>query len=65
MLIMVGSLISSLFVAVDAMAYKDFIDKELILFSRYDNTRSIPCVVDGLKTSQRKVLFGAFKRKLY
>lgn len=46
------------------MAYKDFLDKELILFSRYDNTRSIPCVIDGFKPSQRKVLFGAFKRKL-
>ena len=65
MLIMVGLLMNYSYVAVDAMAYKDFIDKELILFSRYDNTRSIPCVVDGLKPSQRKVLFGAFKRKLY
>ena len=46
------------------MAYKDFIDKELILFSRYDNTRSSPCVIDGFKPSQRKVLYGAFKRKL-
>lgn len=39
-------------------------DKELILFSRYDNARSIPCVIDGFKPSQRKVLFGAFLRKL-
>ena len=46
------------------MAYKDFMDKELILFSRYDNARSIPCVIDGFKPSQRKVLFGAFLRKL-
>lgn len=51
-------------VAVDKMAYSDFMDKELIQFSRYDNARSIPCAVDGLKPSQRKVLFGAFKRKL-
>lgn len=42
----------------------DFIDKELILFSRADITRSIPSVVDGLKPSQRKVLFAAFKRNL-
>ena len=42
----------------------DFIDKELILFSRYDVERSIPSVVDGLKPSQRKVLFGAFKRNM-
>lgn len=46
------------------MAYIDFLDKELIQFSRYDNTRSIPCMADGFKPSQRKVLFGAFKRKL-
>ena len=29
--------------------YKDFIDKELIHFSMYDNQRSIPSLVDGLK----------------
>ena len=42
----------------------DFVDKELILFSRYDVERSIPSAVDGLKPSQRKVLFGAFKRNM-
>ncbi|AGE55077.1 DNA topoisomerase II [Paramecium bursaria Chlorella virus MA1D] len=42
----------------------DFIDKELILFSRYDLERSIPSVVDGFKPSQRKVLYCAFKRNL-
>lgn len=42
----------------------DFINKELILFSMADNARSIPCVIDGLKPGQRKVLFGCFKRKL-
>ena len=49
---------------VDALAYKDFVHKELSLFSVADNQRSIPCVVDGLKPSQRKVLFACFKRKL-
>jgi len=44
--------------------YKDFIDKELILFSMADNVRSIPSVVDGLKPGQRKVVYGAFKRNL-
>jgi DNA topoisomerase II len=43
---------------------KDFINKELILFSMADNIRSIPSVADGLKPGQRKVLFGCFKRKL-
>jgi len=42
----------------------DFVDKELVLFSRADLERSIPSVVDGLKPSQRKVLFAAFKRNL-
>ena len=49
---------------VDEIEYTDFVNKELILFSIADNARSIPCVVDGLKPSQRKVLFACFKRKL-
>jgi DNA topoisomerase II len=52
-------------IAVDGLRYSDFINKELILFSHYDNDRSIPHLVDGLKPSQRKVLYGCFKRKLY
>jgi DNA topoisomerase II len=50
--------------AVDELNYTNFINKELILFSIADNARSIPSVVDGLKPSQRKVLFACFKRKL-
>jgi hypothetical protein len=34
---------------IDTLTYKDFIDKELVLFSRADCERSIPSVVDGLK----------------
>jgi DNA topoisomerase-2 len=44
--------------------YKEFIDNEMIHFSIYDNERSIPNGVDGLKISLRKILFSAFKRKL-
>ena len=44
--------------------FKHFINKELILFSQYDNIRSIPSAVDGLKPGQRKILFACFKRKL-
>ena len=44
--------------------YDDFINKELIHFSKYDCERSIPSMVDGLKTSQRKILYSAFKRNL-
>ena len=43
---------------------KDFINYDLIHFSNSDNIRSIPNVMDGLKPSQRKVLFSAFKRNL-
>ncbi|XP_077359532.1 DNA topoisomerase 2-alpha isoform X2 [Festucalex cinctus] len=44
------------------LSYNDFINKELVLFSNSDNERSIPCLVDGLKPGQRKVLFCCFKR---
>jgi DNA topoisomerase-2 len=46
------------------ITYNDFINKDLIHFSKYDCERSLPNLVDGLKTSLRKILFGAFKRKL-
>ena len=44
--------------------YSDFINRELVLFSQYDNIRSIPHIMDGLKPSQRKVLYACFKKKL-
>ena len=44
--------------------YEEFIDHEMIHFSTYDCARSIPCMVDGLKTSLRKILYCAFKRNL-
>lgn len=42
--------------------YEDFVNKELVHFSIYDNVRSIPSMIDGLKPSQRKVLYGSRKR---
>lgn len=42
----------------------DFVNKELIHFSNYDLERSIPNVLDGLKISQRKILYSCFKRNL-
>ncbi len=45
--------------------YSEFIDRELIYFSNYDNIRSIPSLLDGLKPSQRKILYSGFKKKLY
>mmetsp|Transcript_7392 Transcript_7392/g.10576 ORF Transcript_7392/g.10576 Transcript_7392/m.10576 type:complete len:1439 (+) Transcript_7392:256-4572(+) len=46
------------------MSYEDFVNKEMIIYSNADNIRSIPNVIDGLKPSQRKVLYACFKRKL-
>lgn len=46
------------------LTYTDFVNKELILYSRADCVRSIPSFVDGLKPGQRKVLYACFKRKL-
>lgn len=45
------------------VSYKDFIYQDLIHFSMYDVIRSIPCICDGLKPSQRKVLHTMFKKK--
>jgi len=42
--------------------YCDFVNKELILFSMADLSRSIPSMGDGLKPGQRKILFCCFKR---
>ena len=46
------------------LKYEDFVNKDLIHFSNYNLERSIPNVMDGLKTSQRKILYSAFKRNL-
>lgn len=46
------------------ITYDTFVNKELVHFSNYDNVRSIPSMVDGLKPSQRKVLYTAFKRNI-
>ena len=43
---------------------KDLVNKELVLFSIEDNIRSIPNLVDGLKPSQRKIIYACIKRNL-
>ena len=45
------------------VTFGNFIDRDLIQFSRADLIRSIPSMIDGLKPSQRKVLYACFKRK--
>jgi DNA topoisomerase-2 len=44
------------------ITYKDFVDKELVLFSYADLSRSVPNAIDGFKPGQRKVMFVCFKR---
>lgn len=44
------------------ITYSEFIKKDMIHFSHEDNLRSIPSVIDGMKPSQRKILFAAFKK---
>jgi DNA topoisomerase II len=46
------------------ISYEKFINYELIHFSKYDCERNIPNLMDGLKTSLRKILFSAFKKRL-
>jgi DNA topoisomerase-2 len=46
------------------VSYTEFINNDLIHFSKYDNDRSIPNLVDGLKISLRKILYSAFKKRL-
>tara|TARA_X000000368_G_scaffold112523_1_gene87754 strand:- start:1202 stop:4579 length:3378 start_codon:yes stop_codon:yes gene_type:complete len=44
--------------------YEEFVNREMKHFSKYDNDRSIPNLVDGLKLSLRKILYSAFKKNL-
>lgn len=46
------------------LPYDEFVNRDLVHFSYYNVERSIPNVMDGLKTSQRKILYAAFKRNL-
>ena len=47
-----------------SISISDFVNKDLIHFSNYDNHRSIPSIFDGLKPSLRKIMYCAFKRNL-
>jgi len=51
--------------SLEEVSIEKFIDNELIHFSNSDTFRSIGSVYDGLKPSQRKILYSCFKRKLY
>ena len=46
------------------ISYEEFINNEMIHFSKYDCDRSIPNLMDGQKISLRKILYAAFKKGL-
>ena len=46
------------------MNLSNFLNGEMIKFSHADCARSLPHMVDGLKESQRKILYAVFKRNL-
>jgi DNA topoisomerase-2 len=48
----------------EMVSYDDFIKSEFIHFSKYDCDRSIPNLMDGYKTSQRKIFFASLKKNL-
>ena len=50
--------------SIKTITYSDFVNKELVHFSIEDWARAIPSLMDGLKPSQRKILFSCFKRNL-
>jgi DNA topoisomerase II len=49
---------------VEHVPVSEFINHEFIDFSLEDCQRSLPHVIDGLKESQRKVLYACFKKRL-
>jgi DNA topoisomerase-2 len=46
------------------MDITEFLNNEVIKFSHNDCKRSIPCLIDGLKESQRKILYAVKKKNL-
>jgi DNA topoisomerase-2 len=48
----------------EGLPIETFVDTEYQLFSVYTVMRSIPMLMDGLKPSQRKILYGSFMRQL-
>jgi DNA topoisomerase-2 len=47
------------------VTFENFFDNSFVEFSIEDVRRSIPSIADGLKPSQRKILFAAFKKNLH
>jgi DNA topoisomerase-2 len=49
---------------INKVSFSYFVDNFLKLYSMADNVRSIPHLMDGLKPSQRKIIYCALKRNL-
>ena len=56
---------NSLDCSIMKQSISQFVNHELINFSIADLERSIPNMMDGMKPSQRKVLFGCIKKGVY
>ena len=52
------------FMGGDRTTFSGYLNHELIKFSINDCDRSLPCLFDGLKQSQRKILYACFKKNL-
>ena len=50
--------------SVQELSISEFLDKEMICYSIADCQRSLPCMVDSLKTSQRKILYAFFLKNV-
>jgi len=50
--------------ALTSVSYEEFINKELVIFSKYDCERSIPNIMDGFKVSNRKILYVILKKNI-
>lgn len=49
---------------VSNMSISDYLNHEVIKFSIDDCSRNIPCIIDGFKEGQRKIIYACFKKKL-
>jgi DNA topoisomerase-2 len=49
----------------DEYAVSAYVNQELVRYSIDNCRRSLPNIFDGLKLSQRKILYAAFKRRLF
>lgn len=47
-----------------SMKLGDFLNQEMIHFSIDDCQRNLPCLYDGLKESQRKILYACFQKNM-